>query len=114
MLDGDINARMKVMKCPLEASLSIMSGRWKHLIVFHLHEKERRYSELKALLPNPSDRMLSRSLKELARDGLVIRQVRETGSVQVTYRLTSAGHDLFPALKAMCDWALKNWDIGGA
>lgn len=114
MLDGDINARMKVMTCPLEASLSIMSGRWKHLIVFHLHENELRYSELKAHLPGPSDRMLSRSLKELARDGLVTRQVNDVGPVQVTYRLTPAGRDLFPALQAMCDWAMKHWDIGTA
>lgn len=109
MLDGDINDRRKVFACPVEATLSIMGGRWKPLILHNLRDQRLRYSELKAKLPNPSDRMLSRSLKEMARDGLIERTVDGTGAVQVSYQVTASGHGLLPALDAMCDWAHAHW-----
>ena len=61
-------------QCPVEAAFAFIGGRWKALIVWHIGVETRRYSEIKQVLPTISPRILSRQLKTLERDGIVVRK----------------------------------------
>ena len=93
-----------VERCPVETTVEIIGGKWKTVLMYHLVSGEKRYSELQRLAPQASDRMLSRSLKELEEDGLVRRQVFAEVPVRVEYSLTQDGETLVPILNAMGEW----------
>jgi len=93
--------------CPVETTVGVIGGKWKAVIVFHLVSGARRYSELQRLVPKASDRMLTRSLRELEQDNLVSRKVFAEVPVRVEYKLTKDGKTLLPILEAMCAWGNK-------
>ena len=90
--------------CAVEATVAVIGGKWKPILMFHLVSGEKRFSELKRLLPRASDRMLTRSLRELEEDGLIDREVAAEVPVRVTYSLTQDDISLIPVLNAMSDW----------
>lgn len=90
--------------CAVEATLAVIGGKWKPILLFHLLDTSRRYSELARLVPRASERMLTRSLRELEADGLVSRTVFAEVPMRVEYALTSDGRTLVPILQAMSDW----------
>ncbi|WP_254656253.1 winged helix-turn-helix transcriptional regulator [Jannaschia sp. CCS1] len=87
----------------MEATVAVIGGKWKPILMFHLVSGTKRFSGLKRLLPQAFDRMLTRSLRELEQDGLVKREVFAEGPVRVCYSLTTAGVSLVPVLTAMSD-----------
>lgn len=91
-------------QCPVEAAFDFIGGKWKALIVWHIGRESRRYSEIKQALPKISPRILSRQLKALETDGIIVRT--EYGGIppRVEYRLTRAGLGLLPILTMTCDW----------
>ncbi|SOU01045.1 winged helix-turn-helix transcriptional regulator [Xanthomonas arboricola] len=91
--------------CDVEALLKLIEGRWKLLLLFHLFDgKVQRYSDLERLIPGISQKMLAQQLRQLERDGLVLRTVYAQVPPQVDYRLTPWGQALCPALDAMLIW----------
>lgn len=90
--------------CAVEATVAVIGGKWKPILVFHLLGTPRRYSELARLVPRASERMLTRSLRELEADGLVSRTVFAEVPTRVEYALTADGRTLVPILQAMSDW----------
>ncbi len=95
----------RTYRCYFELALSVMGGKWKPIVLYHLgQEGVRRYSELKRQLPEVTDRMLTRQLRELEADGLVLREVFRQVPPRVEYSLTPQGLGLFPILLAMRDW----------
>ncbi|SOT95462.1 putative transcriptional regulator family protein [Xanthomonas arboricola pv. fragariae] len=91
--------------CDVEALLKLIEGRWKLLLLFHLFDgKVQRYSDLERLIPAISQKMLAQQLRQLERDGLVLRTVYAQVPPQVDYRLTPWGQALCPALDAMLTW----------
>ena len=98
-------ARKEKRGCPAETTLDLLAGRWKPMIVFWLLDRARRFNELQRDLGPITHRTLSRQLKELEDDGLILR--RDYGEIppRVDYRLTELGRSLEPVLKAMSDWA---------
>ncbi len=100
-----MTARNEKPGCPAELTLDLLAGRWKPMIVFWLLKGERRFNELQRSLGPITHRTLSRQLKELEEDGLVLR--RDHGEIppRVDYRLTALGKSLEPVLAAMADWA---------
>ena len=89
----------------VEATLSVIQGRWKITIVFLLFAHEvLRYSDFSRLIPDLSERVLTKQLKALEEDGLVTRTVYPTVPPKVEYRLTERGQGLRPALIALRDW----------
>jgi DNA-binding HxlR family transcriptional regulator len=96
--------RCPAARCPAERTLVLIGGRWKVLILYHLHPRLRRFSELRRLLTPVTPRMLARQLRELERDGLVRRKVYAQVPPKVEYSLTSAGKSLKPVVAAMCHW----------
>ena len=93
--------------CPVETTVGVIGGKWKPVLVFHLVSGARRYSELRRLVPKASDRMLTRSLRELEQANLVSRRVFAEVPVRVEYSLTRDGRTLIPILEAMSEWGRR-------
>jgi DNA-binding HxlR family transcriptional regulator len=98
--------------CPhFHAAIELIGKRWTGAIVFALIEEPLRFGELKKAVPGLSDRLLSRRLRELEREGLVEREVEAGSPVRVTYSLTEAGAELGPAIAELKSWAGR-WRSG--
>lgn len=87
--------------CPVEAAMEIIGAKWKGGTVFHLLAGELRFSELRRRMPNVTQRILSKALKELEADGVIARTVYPAVPPQVGYRLTAKGESLRPAVLAL-------------
>jgi len=99
----------QVFSCPIEATLSILGGKWKTVIIWQLREGPRRYSEISDALQNAiSPKMLTKQLRELETDGIVSRVAYPEIPPRVEYRLTEKGVTLMPVLESMCEWGFKN------
>lgn len=104
----------KSYHCPVEVSMDILSGKWKCLMLWHLHEGTKRYKELEKIVPGVSQKMLTQQLKELEKDGLVTRTVYPEVPPRVEYDLTELGKTAFPILEIMHNWATKKLGVGEA
>ena len=90
--------------CPVEATLELIGGKYKALILWHLSESKLRFSELRKLLKNATPKMLTQQLRELEANDLIHREVFPVVPPRVEYSLTEAGRSLLPILMAMRDW----------
>jgi len=108
--------RGRTYRCFFELALTVMGGKWKPVILYHLGQAGAlRYSELRRGLSQVTDRMLTRQLRELEADGLVHREVFRQVPPRVEYSLTDQGKGLFPILCAMRDWGAQyEAAMGGA
>ena len=94
--------------CALEASLDMVGGKWKALILWHLAEGALRYSELGRLMPRATPKMLTQQLRELEADRLIARKVFPVVPPHVEYSLTDKGKSLMEVLDLLCIWGEKN------
>jgi len=90
--------------CPVVATLSMIGGKYKAIILWHLIENTRRFGELQRLIPQATQKMLTQQLRELEKDSLVIRTVYPVVPPKVEYSLSDLGRSIKPILDAMCDW----------
>lgn len=97
----------KELGCPVEATLEVLSGKWKGLILYQLRADSKRFNELKRLIPGITQRMLTKQLKELEIDQIISREIFPEVPVRVEYSLTKFGKDLFPSLEALQAWGEK-------
>lgn len=88
--------------------LSRIGDKWTVLVVSTLGEGSRRFNELRREIPSVSQRMLTLTLRNLERDGLVIRTVTPTIPPRVDYELTPLGHSLLKPITGLTEWALEN------
>lgn len=99
----------KTFNCEKELTLSVIGGKWKMLILWHLgKEGTKRFGELKALMPGITQRMLVNQLRELEEDQIVHREVYPVVPPKVEYSLTEQGETLMPILDSMYNWG-KNY-----
>jgi len=92
----------------VEKFISLLDGRWKLTILFHLFDgKVQRYSDLERLIPGISQKMLAQQLRQLEADGMVSRKLYPQVPPKVEYRLTEWGQALCPALDALLQWGEK-------
>jgi len=95
--------------CPVEATLDVIGGKWKVVILFHLsHDGTHRFAELRRKIPGVSERMLTQQLRELEGDGIVHREVYPEVPPKVEYSLTEYGRTLRPITNVMCEWGQKH------
>lgn len=90
--------------CPVEATLDLIGGKYKALILWHLIENTLRFNEISKLIPQATPKMLTQQLRELEADNLVIRIVYPVVPPKVEYSLSEFGKSIIPILDAMCKW----------
>jgi DNA-binding HxlR family transcriptional regulator len=91
--------------CAVEATLSLIDGKWKGVVLYHLFEGTLRFNELRRRLANCTQRMLTNQLRELEADGLITRTVYAQVPPKVEYSLTARGRSLEPVIRALKAWA---------
>lgn len=102
----------KPFGCSVEATLAVIGGRWKAVILFHLIEREvLRFGELKKSIPKITQRMLTNQLRELEEDGIVNRKVYAQVPPKVEYRLTDYGKSLQSIMYAMREWGATHMEL---
>ena len=93
----------KEYSCSMELSLAVIGGKWKPLILWHLHGGDTlRFSALRRAMPSITQKMLTQQLRELESDGLVTRTVYAEVPPRVEYGLTELGQDIIPILESLC------------
>ena len=90
--------------CPVEATLELIGGKYKALILWHLAESKLRYSQLRQNIKGITPKMLTQQLRELESKELIHREVFPIVPPKVEYSLTDLGKSLIPILVAMRDW----------
>ncbi len=88
----------------VEATLEVIGGKWKCVILCHLTHGKKRTSELKRLMPNITQKMLTQQLRELEEDGVINRIVYQQIPPKVEYELSDYGRSLEQILNALCIW----------
>jgi DNA-binding HxlR family transcriptional regulator len=90
--------------CPVQATVNLISGKWKVQILWHLSFRPRRFAEMRKKLKTISEKVLTEQLRQLEKDGLVLRHATNSVPPQVTYSLNASGEELVPMLQTLCDW----------
>ena len=91
-------------ECPVTLTLEIIGGKWKALVMYHLRNGPLRTGEIKRIIPDITQKMLTQQLRELESDGLVKRRVYDNVPPKVEYSLTPLGETTKPLLNALCSW----------
>lgn len=89
---------------PIEATLGLIGGKYKAIILHHLTGKTLRFSELTRLVPTATPKMLTQQLRELESCNLIVRVVYPVVPPKVEYSLSDLGQTMIPLLKSMCEW----------
>lgn len=92
---------MKKSYCPIDTFINVVKGKRKSTIILHLFQGDKRYNELVKLLPDISERMVTKQLKELEADNLINRKIFPEVPPRVEYSLTELGKEIHPYLKGM-------------
>jgi DNA-binding HxlR family transcriptional regulator len=90
--------------CPVEATLDLIDGKWKAVIIYHLLDDTIRFNELRRRLSRITQRMLTRQLRELEADGLIHREIYAEVPPRVEYSLTTLGRSLDPVVRTLWTW----------
>ena len=98
-----------MFSCGLEASLSVIGGKWKILIIWQLASRPRRFGELRRFVDGVTEKMLIQGLKELEKDGLVSRKDFREIPPRVEYSLSKRGVELANVLRPLCEWGTENF-----
>ncbi len=100
--------------CSVEAAIGLLDGKWKSIILWHLLEDHvLRFNELGKKIPNITQKMLTRQLRELEEDQIITRKVYPIVPPKVEYSLSSLGLSLSPILIALKEWGDQNINLYG-
>ncbi len=99
--------------CPVQATSNLFAGKWKVLILWHLSFRSLRFAEIRDMLPGVSEKMLAAQLRQLEKDGLILREVTPNVPPRVDYRLSPAGEDMIPVMESMCQWSTRHLGLVG-
>ncbi len=94
----------KQISCPAEATLSVLTGRWKLLILQRLYVKVNRFGELRRALPGISEKVLTEELRQLESHGIIVRCAFAQVPLKVEYSITPLGRRLESIVEAMHQW----------
>ena len=94
--------------CPVKATMEIIGGKWKPIILYYLKDGLKRFGELQRLIPHITKKMLTQQLRELERDEIIERKVYHQVPPKVEYSLSEYGKSLKPVLELMATWGNKH------
>jgi DNA-binding HxlR family transcriptional regulator len=103
-----MNSRNSEYNCPVGATLELIGGKYKALILWHLMDTTLRYGELRKIIPQATPKMLTQQLRELEEANLIIRTVYPVVPPKVEYKLSDLGMSIKPILETMYVWG-KNY-----
>lgn len=109
ILDGKeyiIKIKNKTYHCALDITMDFIGGKWKSILLWYLRKDRKRFGELKKLIPEITEKMLSLQLRELEKDGIISRKVYAEVPPRVEYFLTDEGKTIIPAIEALAKWGL--------
>jgi DNA-binding HxlR family transcriptional regulator len=90
--------------CPVEATLDVIGGKWKAVVLYHLMSGTLRFNEIRKRLNGITQRMLTKQLRELEEAGLIARKIYPVVPPKVEYSLTKKGLTLRPVIRALEVW----------
>ena len=100
-----VKLKGKIYPCTVSLAMDLIGGKWKTVILYHLRDTEKRYSELRKEVSHITEMTLSLQLKQLEKDGLVSRKVHgKKPPIKVIYSLTDFGKTFIPVLDAITMW----------
>ena len=99
--------------CPVEATMDVIGGKYKAIILYELIEKTLRYSEIQKAVPQATPKMLSKQLKAMEEDGIIRRVLYPVVPPKTEYSLTELGQTLVPIVQALCGWGEVYFDLAG-
>ncbi len=94
--------------CPVTATMQIMGGKWKLLVLHLINNDINRFGKMDMMLPDISKQMLTTQLREMERDGIIDRIIYPEIPPRVEYLLTEKGKSLLPIIELMKDWGMEN------
>lgn len=95
------------VSCPITATLNVIGGKWKTVILWYLREKPMRFGDLHKLMPKCSLKIFNDDLKELEKSGVVKREVFAAVPPKVEYSLSEYGKSLIPVIIMLREWGVK-------
>ncbi|MEO0528299.1 MAG: helix-turn-helix domain-containing protein [Bacteroidota bacterium] len=103
-----------IFHCGTNATLHFIGGKWKSIIIWYLRNGEMRFSQLKKLMPDITEKMLSLQLKALQADAIVDRKVFGTKPPnRVEYSLTTFGQSFIPVIQKITEWGIAYSELNG-
>jgi len=104
----------KLYHCAMDITMDYIGGKWKTVVLWYLKSKTLRFAELKKLIPDITEKMLSIQLRTLEADGLIKRTVHgKKPPVRVEYSLTDFGRTLIPSLNTIAKWGRELGESNG-
>ncbi|MBN2661723.1 MAG: helix-turn-helix transcriptional regulator [Tannerellaceae bacterium] len=98
----------KKINCPVTASIELIGGKWKTIILYSLLSGTRRFGEIAVRIPDISRKVLTEQLKELESDGLIVREQYKEIPPRVEYSLTDLGKSLSSVFRELEIWGTEN------
>ena len=108
-----VKLKGKQFHCALDITMDFLGGKWKTVVLWYLRDEALRFSALRRLMPEITEKMLSLQLKQLEKDGLISRKVFAEVPPRVEYALTKEGRSLRPALEALAAWGRRKGEREG-
>ena len=102
---------MRLKDCPVRTAIDVIGGKWKPVILFHLMSGKKRHGELRKLMEDATQKMLTQQLRELERDGIVVRRLFDEKPPRVEYELSSYDHTLQPVMAELCKWGKERMKL---
>ncbi|MBK8415013.1 MAG: helix-turn-helix transcriptional regulator [Bacteroidetes bacterium] len=100
-----IKLKGQTYHCAMDVTMDFIGGKWKTIVLWYLRNDKKRFAEIRKLVPQMTERMLSITLKQLEADGLIIRKVHASKPpLKVEYSLSEFGKTLIPLLNAISKW----------
>lgn len=100
----------KKYRIGVEAALDVVGGKWKSVVFYHLTSGKKRTNELRSLIPTITQKMLTKQLRELEKDGIITRTIYNEIPPRVEYELTEYGKSLKTSLDVFCEWGENHLD----
>jgi DNA-binding HxlR family transcriptional regulator len=97
--------------CPVQATINVLSGKWKVQILWHLSFGQLRFAALRKKLKKISEKVLTDQLRQLVTDGVIQRHASHSVPPAVTYSLNAEGEKLVPMLESLCNWGSAHFHM---
>jgi DNA-binding HxlR family transcriptional regulator len=97
--------------CPVQATINVLSGKWKVQVLWHLSFGPMRFAELRDKLFDITEKVLTDQLRQLEQDGVIARNASQSVPPAVTYSINAEGEKLLPMMESMCDWGCAHFQL---